>query len=103
MSDNIIKIDPDGREVALQVLFLKEGAHFIAHAPALDLCAYGDTIEEAKGAFTETLEIFIDDLVERGTLSEVLEGLGWERGIDTWIPPTIIKQHSERIGIPLSH
>jgi len=103
MQDNLIKIDPEGREVTLQVIFLKEGAHVIAYAPALDLSAFGDTIEEAKEAFTEAVEIFIDDLVSRGTLSEVLEGLGWERGANAWIPPTIISHHSERIGIPLPH
>jgi predicted RNase H-like HicB family nuclease len=100
MSDNIIQIDGEKRVVRVQVLFIKEGKYIIAQAPALDLSTFGDTIEEAKEAFAEALDLFMDHLVEHGTLDEVLSGLGWQQEDERWVPPMVISQSIESIEIP---
>jgi len=64
-------------EAGVQVAFFKEDGCFIAYCPALNLSAYGDSLEDALESFETTFEIFIEDVTRKDTLYEVLLGLGW--------------------------
>ena len=61
----------------LQVALFKEDGQFVAYCPALELSSYGDTPKEAKQAFDEALDIFVEETTEKGTLEKVLLQLGW--------------------------
>ena len=60
----------------LQVALFKEENQFVAYCPALELSSYGDNPKEAKQAFEEALEIFIEETSEKGTLENALLQLG---------------------------
>ena len=63
----------------LPVSVFKEGKHFIAYTPVLDLSTPGKNYEEVKKRFKESVNIFFEELIKRGTLDEVLENLGWQK------------------------
>ena len=103
MASNQIEVS-DGSapsSVALQVLFLREKEYFIAYAPALDLSAYGESMEEAMKAFEDVLSIFLEDVTSKGTLDELLQNLGWDRADEDsrWVPPYIVSQQSKEISL----
>jgi len=51
---------------SLPVTFLREGKYFIAHTPALDISTSAETFEKAKTRFTELVDIFFEELIEKG-------------------------------------
>ena len=61
---------------SIPVLFLRERRTYIAYTPVLDLSASGSSIERAKKNFERTLGLFLEDLLERGTLDPVLRDPG---------------------------
>ncbi len=90
--------------VDLPLQIIKEGNVFVAYCPALDIATQGDTLPEAQKMFNEFVSIFIDELIEMGTLEKVLFELGWKkisRG-NRWEPPEreIIKDTYKTISIP---
>lgn len=87
-------------QVKLPVSFLKEGRSFIAYTPVLDLSTVGKSFEEAQKRFTEAVQIFLEELVEAGTLDEVLTELGWQKINNTFSPPVVIAHHTEEFSIP---
>lgn len=93
-------MDKHIKKVKLSVSFIKERGRYIAYTPALDLSTSGKSIKEAKKRFEEIVEIFLDELVEKGTLNEVLENLGWQKTHKQWNPPKIVSNSSELIKIP---
>ena len=42
--------------------------------------------------FEEIVNIFFEEIKEKGTLEDVLLGLGWVRAESGWNPPVIISQ-----------
>src|SRR5262249_8949691 len=83
-------------QLALQIS--REDDCFVVYCPDLELSSHVDSPEEAKKHFQEVLDIFFDDLVERGTLNEVLEECGWvcveNDNTPTWVPPAIISRET---------
>ena len=73
-------------DIAVEAFFLKEGDIFVAYAPALNLATQGDSLQEANLAFDEALKIFIDEVMEMGTLEEVLRECGWVKIRKKWTP-----------------
>jgi predicted RNase H-like HicB family nuclease len=86
---------------ALQVSILKEGDRFIAYTPALDLSTVGNTFEDVRKNFDEAVNIFFEELMEMGTIDEVLEGLGWQKQNNTFLPPVVVANQTESFSIPL--
>ena len=76
----------------LQLLIFREGKHFIAYSPALDLSTSAQSYEEVKNRFNEVLKVFFEELVSKGTIEEVLRSLGWQKIRDRWQPPPLISQ-----------
>jgi len=87
-------------QVKLPVSFLKDGDSFIAYTPVLDLSTAGKSFEEAQKRFIEAVQLFLEELVEAGTLDEVLTGLGWQKINNTFSPPVVIAHHTEEFSIP---
>ena len=90
-------------KVELQVIFIQEGKYIVAHAPALDLCAYGENLQEAREEFEQVLEIFMEDIVQNDTIDELLSSSGWEKHDDDWMPPKIIGQLFQEMSILMAH
>ncbi len=63
----------------IPVSFFKEGDAYIAYCPILDLSTSASTFEKVKGRFSEAVEIFFEELVDMGTLDDVLANLGWTK------------------------
>lgn len=87
-------------EVKLPVSVFKEGKRFIAYTPALDLSTSGKDYDEVKKHFEEIVNIFFEEVFQKGTLKEVLEDLGWRKIQKQWSPPLVITHESEKIRIP---
>ena len=79
----------------LPISIFREGKHFIAYTPVLDLSTSGKNYDEVKKRFKEAVSIFFEELVKKGTLDEVLESLGWQKIKKRWSPPNLISQESQ--------
>lgn len=86
-------------KVNLPVSILREGKKYIAYTPALDLSTSGSSYEEVKKRFTEIVSIFFEELINKGTLQEVLLGLGWQKIQREWKPPIVISQESQPVSV----
>lgn len=89
-------------EVSLPVSIIKEGKYFVAYTPALDLSTSGETVEQAKEHFSEAVEIFFQELLDAGTLEEVLQDLGWIKIDEHWTPPEEVQHEVEKVKVPIS-
>ena len=89
--------------IAIPVTFFREGKVFIAHSPVLDVSTSADTFEKAQKRFQEAVEIFFEELTEKGTMDEVLTGLGWQKIDRQWNPPLQISQSITNVTIPFAH
>jgi len=65
--------------VTIQIQLMKEGDTFVVYSPALDLCGYGKTEDDAKKDFDAALKIFIEETKAQGTLEKALNELGWKK------------------------
>ena len=91
-----------GTNYNLSVVFLKEKKRFVAHSPALDLSTSGRSFSEAKRRFEQAASIFFEEIINKGTLDEILEGLGWEKQKKIWQPPIVISQNVETVSVPVT-
>ena len=71
------------------IVYKDDQGHWIVYAPSLDLSDYGDSEKDVLKAFKETLNIFLKDTVERGTLERELIRLGWTLSKEKYAPPKI--------------
>lgn len=71
----------------------------MAYSPVLDLSTCGHDLEEAKKMFSEAVGIFFEELVRKGTLDQVLLGLGWTKKDNEIVPPELIAQESMRVPL----
>jgi hypothetical protein len=83
----------------LPVSILQEGKKFIAYSPVLDLSTSGKSYIETKKRFSEIVDIFFEEIIQKGTLREVLQDLGWERVRAEWKPPIIISQEFQTVQL----
>ena len=89
----------------LQVHIFKEGNQFIAYCPAFDISTSADTFDEVKKNFEELLDVFIKEVMQKGTLEEVLLDCGWQK-VKTprlhWQPPQrqFIAEIEEEVNLP---
>ena len=63
--------------IEIEVGFVKEEDYYVAYCPALELSAYGKSIEEAKSSFEKEVAIFLEETHKRGTLEKYLLQNGW--------------------------
>jgi hypothetical protein len=87
----------------LQVFLLKERRKYVAYSPALDLSASGSSPEHARKNFGVTLRLFVEELLNHGTLERVLIDLGWTIREHRWRPPVEVESATRiplRLAIP---
>lgn len=87
-------------QFALPVSILREGDSFIAYTPALDLSTVGDTFEQAQQRFEEAVQIFFEEITEKGTVEEVLIDLGWQKVKKQLVPPQVVSTQTKQFSIP---
>ncbi|MDO8520890.1 MAG: hypothetical protein Q7S52_02130 [bacterium] len=63
----------------LPVLITKQGKRFVAYTPALDISTSGKSEKDAKSKFFELANLFLEEIVDRGTANDVLAELGWKK------------------------
>lgn len=78
----------------LPVLITKQGRRFIAYTPALDIATSGKSEKEVKVRFGELANLFLEEIMSKGTADDVLFELGWTKGHKKWTPPKMISTKS---------
>ncbi|MCE2504773.1 MAG: hypothetical protein J4G05_12085 [Chlorobi bacterium] len=74
-------------KTVVPVYFMEEEAQWVAYCPLLELSTYADSLGEAKVAFSEVLEIFLEEMVKRNSLEKELIRLGWTLAKSSYLPP----------------
>lgn len=85
----------------LPVSISKQGKRYVAYSPALDLSTSGKSEKEVKKNFAEIVEIFFDEITEKGTIHDVLTELGWQKKQSNFIPPKLVSQKSMNFSVPM--
>lgn len=67
-----------------RVEILKEGDQYVAIAPELNVSSFDDSIDGAKSALREAVELFLEECKRMGTLDEVLEEAGFKLKNHSW-------------------
>lgn len=67
----------------------KEGKHYIAYNPELDVASQGKTSEEAQSMLKEALSLFIETAKDMGTLNIILSEAGFVKKEKSWVSPAI--------------
>jgi predicted RNase H-like HicB family nuclease len=75
-------------EVELPLLIWRENDQYVAFTPALDLSTCGSTNEDAVNNFSQAVELFVETAIERKTIDDLLESLGWIAAPNNWSPPS---------------
>lgn len=65
-------------KIEMPIFSFKEDDVTIIYAPALDLCGYGYSEEDAQESFKITLREFLDYTTNKGTFEKELKRLGWK-------------------------
>lgn len=87
-------------QFSLPVIVMKEASGFVAYSPALDLSTVGETFDKAKVMFEEAVDIFFEEIIEKGTVDRALEELGWQKVNREYIPPVVVGQQTESFSVP---
>ena len=82
------------------VTIMKQGKRFVAYSPAFDLSTSGKSKKDVEKKISEIVSIFLEEIIEMGTLSAVLSELGWRRVQKKWSPPKVISSESIGVSIP---
>lgn len=88
-------------DVNIPVTIFKEGKNFIAYSPVLDLSTSARSFSLAKKRFDEALELFFEELIDMGTVDEVLSDLGWIKQNHAWSPPLPVAHEMTSVSISL--
>lgn len=67
----------------------KEGTHYIAYTPELDIASQGVSRVRAEKRLREAVEIFIEETKRLGTLDEVMRAAGFSKEQSRWKAPFI--------------
>ena len=78
----------------MAVQLFKDGNQYVADCGVLGLASHGKTISEAKISMKNVIEVFIEEVIEMGTLNKVLAERGWTRKTSggekySWMPPRV--------------
>lgn len=82
-----------GNEVIFNVpviRFTEENIYFY-YTPAFDIAGYGNTDEEAKNSFEETITQFLDYSTNKNTFFNELKKLGWKLSKKVSRPPSLVE------------
>ena len=86
-----IKMTVSGFDVSLLSFAFQDGNYTVVFAPAIQVSGYGLDLSEADKSFEINLEIFLQETVEKNSLSLILEKSGWikryEAELEQFKPP----------------
>lgn len=90
---NKIDISNNYIKVCLDIFAYRENRVQMMYSPALDLCGYGYTADEAKKSFETTVTEYLRYALENNTLHEDLNAHGWVKTTKEkeFMSPDIIK------------
>ena len=91
----------DGRLAGFNVpvSIFKEGGQYVADCGMLGLASHGKTEHEARASMQSVVEVFLEEVIEMGTLTEVLTERGWRKSASSskpsghgvsWVPPKVV-------------
>lgn len=84
------------------MVITKQNKRFVAYTPALDIATSGKTEKEAKNRFVELVNVFLEEIIEEGTINDVLTELGWKKKAqNNWTPPKVVSSQSIGVKIPV--
>ena len=83
----------------LPVTITKQNRRFVASSPALDISTSGKSVKDVQNQFVELAGIFPEEIIQAGTVSDVLSELGWQKVEKKWNPPQVIS--SDFIGVQI--
>ncbi len=84
----------------IPVTILREGNRFVAYSPVFDISTSGKTYKEVVKRFDELSSIYLEELVEAGTLHKTLSSFGWKRAKQGWQAPRIVGQVATSVRLP---
>ncbi|MEK7073811.1 MAG: hypothetical protein AAB960_00600 [Patescibacteria group bacterium] len=90
-------------DISIPVSVFKEGTIYIAFSPVLDLSTSASSYALVKRRFDEVVELFFEELLDMGTVNDVLSNLGWVKTRTSWAPPIPVSHEMTNIGVPLSN
>ncbi len=64
-------------------------ASFIAYSPEFDVSSCGPTEEKARKNLHTAVEILIQEVGNKGKITEFLKDLGFQKEKTRWIPPRV--------------
>lgn len=67
----------------------KEGKHYIAYTPELDLATQGKNPEHAERRLREAVSLFLEEVKRMGTFQDVLRGAGFVLRKRRWEAPRV--------------
>ena len=67
----------------------KEGSHYIAYTPELDLSSQGKTEALAGQRLQQAIRLFFEETKRMGTFREVMEAAGFLKYRSSWKAPQI--------------
>jgi predicted RNase H-like HicB family nuclease len=67
---------------------------WVTGCPALDLFSQGKTAEEAKRYLEEAISLWVEDCIDRGTLDQALQEVGFHK-----VHPSTIRPSDEHIAV----
>ena len=76
-------------QIKLTISITKQGDRYVVYSPALDLSTSGESLEEAKRRFAEAAMLFVEELDRAGTISDILQELGWREENRQGVPPHV--------------
>jgi predicted RNase H-like HicB family nuclease len=65
--------------VVFHARVFKEGEHYVALNPELNVSSFGDSVADAKRSLKEAVEAFVEECERMGTLVAVFEEAGFTK------------------------
>ncbi len=84
----------------LPLIITKQNKGFVAYTPSLDISTFGKTESEVKSRFIELANLFLEEIVNKQTVDDVLSELGWTKVQKKWTPPIVISSKSIGLSLP---
>jgi len=66
-----------GIHLVYKAEIFEEDGQFVAICPELNVSSFGDTVDEARKALREAIDLFLEECEEMGTLEDVLRETGF--------------------------
>ncbi len=65
-------------KVPIHLMKERDSGRVVIYTPALEVCGYGNTADEAKRDLDNAVKIFLEETTRKGTFEKALKELGWK-------------------------